>query len=401
MQRFIHHSIVRVRKLGAQSVFAHLSVTGKGLTLASCLVLSSCMQDALEEPGDPNPQPQDSTPVVAKESVRRVYFTASDYQSGLLLSLDLDSLKAGPDSLEINQDSRVLTHGKDVYILEAFGADNWMKYDPQKREVVYQNHLGDHANPVDMAFIHDSDAILVTENVPWLYRCNPKTGKLTDSLDLSEFIFHPDSGAGNAASSPHAFAVAVRGDTAWVGLQRRNGDWQYSGGLSQVALIDLKAFSLLGHLESGSTNASQLFFNGPDLYLLAQGKYGVLNDGGLYRWHNGRGESETVVDGSKLDGDPGDIACDEKGHCLVSLAKTFGSTGVYALDLKAGTLGQALSGLMDASGGIVRDDSLQVWVVGERGASHSGAVVFDSNLKQKGEIFPMALPPYSQALLAF
>jgi hypothetical protein len=359
--------------------------------LAAGMALVGCLQDADEA--------QEPPKVVAK--AHRAFFTTSDFTSGLLLSIDLDSLKRGTDSLEIFQDSRVITHGKEVFVLEAIGADNLLKYDPVGQKVVYQKKLRTALNPRDMDWINDSVAIIVGENSPWLYKCNTQTGELFDSLNLSEFIFRPDSGQGVAAATPHAFSVKVLGDSALVGLQRRNGDWQKSGGMAQIAVLNLKTFSIQSVLTATAPNAQSLWVDSKFIYMSTQGKNGVTDDGGIFKWRRGEGELSTLVDGPKLNGDVSSVACDAEGNCLVAISPKWGETAVFPLDLATGELSGALPGLKDAWGGLLYDSRAKRWLVGERSSENSGILVFDSTFKLQEPAFPMSLPPYSAAAAEF
>jgi hypothetical protein len=360
--------------------------------IGASFLFSGCMHDANEAQENPR---------VEAASSRRAYFTATDYASGLLLSLNLDSLSRGPDSIEIFKDSRVIAHGGFVYVLESLLADNILKYDPVGQSVVYQKHLGKNLNPLDMDIINDTTALIAAENSHWLYWCNTRNGSLVDSLDLSQFIFKPDSGQGVAALSPHAFAVKVFGDSAVVGLQRRNGDWQKTGGMAQIAVIDWKTKSIRDTLISQSPNAAEMWVDERFIYLASQGAYGVPDDGGIYRWRRGDGERSTLLEGSEWNGDIGTISCNGDGRCLLAISPEWGKTDVFPMDLTTGDLSAALPGLKDASGGILYDSKSKRWVVGERESQSAGIVVFDSEFKPLSLKFPMALPPSSVSQVEF
>ena len=82
------------------------------------MLVTACILDSKKDDGSDAP------------GTRRLFVITSDYTSGALLSYSLDSLKRGPDSLQVNQDSRVLSLRKAIYVLERFGANNLLKYDP-------------------------------------------------------------------------------------------------------------------------------------------------------------------------------------------------------------------------------------------------------------------------------
>jgi len=364
-----------------KSLFAAL-----GLVAANSF-FSGCVEDSIAG-RDENP-PDDT----ASTLLRRVYVATSDYTSGLLLSFDADSLKRGPDSLEIHSDSRIVSHGEYLYVLERFGADNILKYDPVAGRVVYQKHLADMANPADIGFHDDSTAYVAMENTTTFLKVDPRTGTLRDSVDLSDYIFTPDSGQGEKAQSPHAFAVQVSGDTVFLGLQRRNGDYRFPGGASFILMLDANTLAVLDTLVAPGSNASVLWMDEDGIYLACQGALTDLTDGGIYRWDKTDWQATTLFSGEAIAGNITSVVCDTQARCYASVGKSWPNTQILSLDFKTRTVQDSLPGLKEAGGGLAWDAKTGRLWVGERNATQSGLVVFDAQREKVGATLKTGLPP--------
>lgn len=355
---------------------------------ASALLFSSCMHDASDEDEG------------ATRSARSLFIATTDYTSGLLISFDADSLKRGPDSLQIFKDAGVFTHDSTVYVLERFGADNLLRYHPGTRQVMYQEHLGDKTNPSDIAFLNASTAFVTLENTPKVLKVNPATGHVTDSLDISDYIFTPDSGKGNAAASPHASAALLSGDSLFVLLQRRNGNWEFAGGPSIVLVIDTKTFTIKDTLLAPAGNGSALWLWQGGLYVACSGQLSELGDGGVYRWDRKTAEVTTVLSETDLGGSIASVTCNAEGLCYAGVLTTSYASQIRPFQIQDGKVLAALSGLKAPASDVIVDAKTGRIFAGERDANTSGLVTFDADRKVIGSTLKTGLPPGSKALLA-
>jgi hypothetical protein len=333
---------------------------------------------------------------------RRLFVYATTFagtSKGLLLSLNPDSLDRGPasswrgpDSLPIYNDSRIFVRGGSVYVLERFGADNLLKYDPVNRKVVYQEHLGDGTNPSDFLIREDGTAIVSLADSPKLIVVDTATGKTLRSVDFSAYAHVPDSVGSRTGYSPHAFALALAGDSLLVGLQRRNSDWMQYGELSVILVLDAKTLEVRDTLQAPAYNASNLWVTDDAIFFACQGRYDSL-DGGLYRWTRGTGTFASLFTEDELEGNVNDIACNEAGTCLISSYGLDFSVTLRSFSSDNGSLGAPLEGFTNPTGGLLWDARQKVFYVGERNAVAAGLVRLDAALKWVGDKVSLGIPP--------
>ncbi|HAO98441.1 MAG TPA: hypothetical protein DCQ83_00155 [Fibrobacteres bacterium] len=346
------------------------------------MLVTACILDSKKDDGSDAP------------GTRRLFVITSDYTSGALLSYSLDSLKRGPDSLQVNQDSRVLSLRKAIYVLERFGANNLLKYDPATKMVVYQKHVLGNCNPSDLVALNDEVGFLTVEDSAKILQVNLRTGDTVKSLNISEYTYLPPSGSGSAAASPHAVRAALRGDTLYVALQRRNGNYMFEGGLAVVLRIRASTFAIIDTLTAPAKNASDMWLDGNNLYLTCLGKYGTL-DGGLYRWNLSTKVVSTVFTEATLGADVSGLVCGDSGACVVHAYVAYGHEPVRRLNLNTGALNDTLASIGEASGGVAADAQTGIIYVGDRKATASGIRMYNSaGVMLRGPVFT-GLPPYS------
>lgn len=328
----------------------------------------------------------------------KLFVVGSDYQSGILKSITLDSQKLTNISLDIFQDSRLLGYGKALYILERIGADNIINYNPQKSgtdAVVYQKHLISNSNPQDIAFVDSSKAYISLENEPLILIINPATGDSIGSINTSKYIFQPAQDSGVAAKTPHAANMIIQNNKLYVALQRRNGDWQKSGGAGVLLVINIKNDSILGTLKLAYKNISDMATVNHSIYVSTSGSYSSYMDGAIEKIDLSNNKKSVVITADKLGGDPEKIAHKTGDLFYVSVYKGWQDVGVKLVNFSTGEIVANLPGIVDAYGGILYEPSTKRLFVGERDATASGVKVFnDSNQLIAGPV-SVGLPPYS------
>jgi len=316
------------------------------------------------------------------------------------VSYSLDSMKRGPDSLVVNQDSKVIAQRGFIYVLERLKADNLLKYDPNSHSVKYQKHISDNANPSDLIAVNDTLGYLSCEGVAQLYKLNLSTGKMTDSLDISPYLFTPEKDQGTKDVSPHATQLLMRGDTLFVALQRRNGDFKFAGGASMVLMVNTKTFKVQDTLVAPGKNESSIWLENGDLYMACKGAYGV-NDDAIYRWNLSDRKVTEVLKESALGGDVGDLDCITADNCYVNITKTWPEVAIQRFNAKTGSVKEALGGLKSASGGFALDATTGNIYVGERDPKSSGILVFNSKNEKVFGPISSTLPPYNMVIAEF
>jgi hypothetical protein len=334
------------------------------------------------------------------ETTRRLFVAASDFQSGVLVSFDPETLNRGPDSLKIASDAVLRAGDKHLYVLERFGSDNILKYDPKNREVIYQKHLGDGWNPSDMVFDGSGTAYISLENHKSLLRWSEETGVITEELDLSEYRWKPDAGDTLPDPGvPHASSLTLRNDTLFVALQRR-GVYPVLGGPSVIVLVNTDDFSVLDTLIAPGANAGSLWLDGSHLYLICAGAAENVTDGAIYRWDLRDGSVEEIFSETEWEGALSSMAC-LNGVCAGMQYKSWGDVGIRLWETSRSLPGKSLTGIANGFGGAVWDASVERLFVGERSTDASGILAFDSEgnrLEGKGKT---PLPPSSMATMSF
>jgi hypothetical protein len=121
--------------------------------------------------------------------VRRTLLVGSDLESGTLAwSGEGDAQPFAPGELKVHQDSDLHEQDGQIFVLERFGADNILKYDPSRggeQGIVYRVHLGELWNPVDLELVSARKAYVSLENHPEILIFDPELGKVVSRIDIS------------------------------------------------------------------------------------------------------------------------------------------------------------------------------------------------------------------------
>ncbi len=342
-----------------------------------------------------------------------------------------DNSGTGPEAgMAIASDATVRAYGGHVYVLERFGADNVLKYDPsvlgsaaarlfvaetdfqsgllewvdvsnntvgtaKVEGVVYQTHLGDNWNPSDIEFVSDTKAYVSNQNVPSITVFNPSTGTATGQIDISAYTFNPDSN-----TSPNANQMALVDTTLYVMLQRRNG-WD-PGGTTLILAVNTTTDSVA----PADTIACQ-YQNGYDmayvsgaLYITNPGSNYMVGDGAIERVDLATGRVTTVATEDELGGSPNQIAHTSGSTFYVQNYIGWQSVSVVELDASSGTIVDTLPGVKDAFGGIFFDPVSGSLYVGELDSAEVGVKVFEDNVQTAGPLTSsISLPPASMVMV--
>lgn len=338
----------------------------------------------------------DSNPTLEDTQGSKLFVVTSDYKSGVLRSYSLDGLKKGGDSLEIAQDSRVLNFGGFIYVLERYQANNILKYDPINKKVIYQVHLGVSPNPSDIINWKNDIGFITLEDSAAILQFDTKNGTVMKSLDISKYSHVGDSGT---ASSPNARNMAIKGDTLFVALQRRNKDYLQAGGLSTVLIINMNTFTIIDTLVAPGKNADKLWLVNNTLFMSCPNAYGSKDVGAIYQWDLGSRKVTTTITETSVGGNLNSVDCDSKGRCVATIDFEPGNTQVRRFNLLTGAAdADFLPGITDAFGGAIVNPSNGSIYVGERNPKGAGVILFnDKGEKVLGPV-TTGLPPYSLSI---
>ena len=337
-----------------------------------------------------------SVAIVISATAAKVFIAESDFESGQLEWISGGAVAS--QNLPIYRDAAVRTHGGYLYILERFGADNIIKFDPSKTDqsgVLYQVPIGDNYNPQDIEFVSATKAYIANQNHPSISIFNPSTGAVTGSIDISAYTFNPDSNV-----SPYANQMALAGANLYVMLQRRDG-WN-PGAPTLIITINTATDAV-----SAADTFACTFKNGYDmvyvdgaLYVTNPGSWYDIADGGIEKIVLATKTVSTVMTEATLGGNPNQIVHKSGTRFYVQTYVGWKNVAVKEIDAATGAVIATLPDIVDAFGGIYYDDFENKLYVGERDPATVGVKVFENNVKTAGPLKTDAsLPPTGMVVL--
>lgn len=361
------------------------------LSIASLVFMTACGDDSSSS----------SAPEEVEVSVAGVVF-GSDYKTGELRWIDKDG-EISKKSLSFHQDSKVVTNGADLYVLERKGADNITKIDPDKLEsegkkaVVWQVSLDDDANPTDMAFDGDQ-AWVALQNADSLVKISTKDGKVKKSIKTGKFAYEGET-------SPYVADIELDDGSLYVLFQRYTMDenWVTTYPKGLLAIYDASSGDLKDTIQLKTKNPSTIAIVDGEVYVATHGEYNAASGTdadskrGIEKVNVSKKKSEVMISGEKLGGGVASMVVeDEIAYVAINLGYDENYAAVQSLkkvNLSSKKV-EDIDGFTDMSGSMAIDDGLLY--VGDRGAS----AVVTWNGKKKNTIKQPkgALPPYNIAL---
>ena len=124
-------------------------------------------------------------PAAAAET--RAFVTTTDYTSGGLRRIDLDTRTVLPGEVAVHTDTRLRWHDGLVYVVNRLHQDNIQVVDPATLQVVRQFSTGNGSNPADIAFASPTKAYVTLYERANLLIVNPQTGASIGSVPLGAF----------------------------------------------------------------------------------------------------------------------------------------------------------------------------------------------------------------------
>ncbi len=333
--------------------------------LSAILILSGCLND---------PTAPDTTGDNGK-----LFVVESDYQSGQLEWIDIENNTIQSGNISIYSDAAVRTFGGYLYILERFGADNIIKFDPSASDesgVIYQQHLGDNRNPVDIDFVSETKAYIANNNEATITVFNPSTHTVIKEIDISQYTFNPDSN-----SSPNAGQMVIANSMLYVMLQRRDG---WNPGAPTLILTINTSTDLIAALDTIAfqykNGYDMVHYNGV-LYASNPGSAFATGDGAIEAVTLSTKVVSTIITEDALGGNPNLITHKEGTLFYVQTYIGWKNVKVIEVDFGTGAVVGTLPGVKDAFGGIFYDSTDQRLYVGERDSVEMGIRIFENNLQ--------------------
>jgi hypothetical protein len=318
----------------------------------------------------------------------------SDYTTGVLRWMDTDSESLSTGSIDFEQDSKVIAHNGQIFVLERYngGADgNLSCFNPSTINdpttiVQHKLHGG---NPYDIAFVGNIGYI-VFHSSDELETFNVNTCALGDRIPL------PGNYASGISLSANAASINASGDTLLVILQRLE-DWSAT---NPGLLVRMKTDgSLIDTIRLNFYNPNSAILNDGKLYIASTNDpYGTLdlNISGIEVVDLNGGISEILVDGNKLGSGVNGIALDEESQILyVGAYASWGNAPVKPINLSDKSVSPALPSIVDASGGLVFDNVGKKLYAGDRDFTNPGLKIYNPATGETTLASNQALPPYS------
>jgi DNA-binding beta-propeller fold protein YncE len=267
-----------------------------------------------------------------------VVFDGGDYQvqEGELRWIDKDG-KISEKSLSFYQDSKVITNGADVYVLEGLGTDNISKVNPElieegaEKAVAWQEKFAN-ANPVDMAFDGEK-AWVALQNADSLVLISTKDGKVLKSIKTGEF-------ASKEEKSPYVADIELAKGVLYALFVRYSADAEYNFTYPRglVAIYDAETGKLQDTVQLVTNNPTAMSLYKGNLYVASLGEYDDKADDnrGVEKVDLKAKKSELIISGEKLGaGIYGFVAEEETAYAAIY--NGWGSTPVVKIDLEKKT----------------------------------------------------------------
>jgi hypothetical protein len=222
-------------------------------------------------------------PAVAAET--RAFVTTTDYSSGGLRRIDLNTRAVLPGEAPASTDTRLRWYGGQVVIVNRFGKDNIQVVDPATLATVRQISTGNGSNPADIAFASPTKAYVALYERADLLIVDPQTGATLGNVALAGFA--------DADGIPEMDHMEMVGPLLFVALQRLDRAHGFTPtDSSLVVVVDTRADTVLdvdpaqpgrqGFRLTGK-NPVTPFLQDPEtgrLLIGCAGSYGAL-DGGI------------------------------------------------------------------------------------------------------------------------
>ena len=251
----------------------------------------------------------------------RAVVATTDFGSGSLAVVDLETYEAATNLLNIHSDAVVRAYSGKVYVVNRQGQDNILVLDPDDPgNPVLQFSTGNGSNPQDIAFVSDTKAYVARLASDRVLVVNPATGDSLGSIDLSF--------AADADGLPEAAHLAIFDGRLYVTCQRLDQNSLQPTDRSEVVVVDTDTDTVIDQdaeqaglqgivLQATNPFAGQVQV-GAKLYLSCAGSVNDMADGGIEVVDLQNNRTDGVVMGeSDLGGNIGALAMVSENRRLV------------------------------------------------------------------------------------
>ena len=333
----------------------------------------------------------------SSEEVVTTYVFGSDYTTGELRWI-VDG-KISAKSIQLNQDSKVISAGENIFVLERYGADNIVLIDQKGQKIKWQQSFETNDNPSDVVKASDTEVWVGLEGPNKIVKVAVADGKVTKTIKTDDF-------AKAEGQFANVVDLEVSGDTLFALFRRAVAGWPAGypdPGL--LAMYKLNDGTLLDTIRLAKVDPSAMAFVNGKLYVASAGQYdasgATLADDtrGIEVVDFAKKASTTVVDGTKLGGGISSFAVDAKnGIAYAAIYKNYGDVPLVQVDLSAKTV-TSIAGVSDVEGSLAFDAATSSLYIGDRVYGSEAVYVYKAGKVSKLEAVAGVLPPYSITIM--
>lgn len=339
-----------------------------------------------------------------------LYVVGSDYKTGEIRWMENDSISE--KSLEIYQDTKLVTVGSKLFALERSGSDNVALINTADNKVAWEAALDDYSNPTDIVAAGNNEAWVALEGTDSFVKISMEDGKVVKTVKTSDFT-------SEGGYSPNLIDLEVSGDTLFAVFQRYvtkfddDGNWagtSYPKGL--LAMYSLKDGELLDTIQLAKKNPSAVAVVKGSVYVTSMGEYNASygtdadDERGIEKVDLSKKSSKLYVSGKKIGAGVYNFAVDYKAGVAYAVAYKGMDMTTYAteapvvkINLEDGSV-ETIKGIADAEGGLAIDAATGVLYVGDRTYGEEAIYAYDGEEVTKvPSAAEKALAPYSLALV--
>jgi hypothetical protein len=284
------------------------------------LVLASCGTDPSPRPDSDAGRDADVPDVGGDCSApRAAVVVTSDFTTGGVSVIDLESLTSRRDLVTVHPDATVSCACGVVAVLERLGGDDLTLLDPRTLAPVSQVSLGRRTNPQDL-WLESESAVVSLHETGEVVRVDLRSGEVVARADLGSLA--------DADGEPEPAALTVSDGAAFVVLQLLDRDsvlWDPTGPAT-VAVLSADTLELESSFALEGWNPVTRLQPGPDeatRYIGHAGVYADPDDGGIERIDLvGERSLGMAISGAELGGNVIDFAIvgDRLGVAVVNVA---------------------------------------------------------------------------------
>jgi hypothetical protein len=307
---------------------------------------------------------------------KKAYYVGSDYAVGALYSINLEDTSMNETELSIHQDSKVFSFNQEVYVLEAYGADNIIKIDPDADTVLYQVSFAENANPYDIVPISSSQGLVAFYGVDYLGVIDLTDGSETAQIDISSYA--PEGGAA------HASDIEIVGDLAYVILQPSDASWNFIN--SQVLQVNLTTLEIVDALELSYKQCGSIAQSQGSMIASCVGTSKWNDDwtvetsdenGAIVSIDFAAKKVESLKSEKELNGKPSGSVFSSENY-LFTVRESVSAKPLNALTIDGSTM-VAIPGIVSGDGGFAYASESNIILAGDREASKSAIKVIVDN----------------------